>query len=109
MAWTANTAVTAGRAQVMDVLTSPCSIAAWAPVPFEVEGLKGDRLEAGSRARVAGRLAGQELIFEVDVHEAELAAGPSHRSKGDKVPSSGADADHMTLPAISRFQGPPAT
>lgn len=66
----------------MDVLTRPCSIASWAPVPFDVEGLKGDRLETGSRARVAGRLAGKELEFEVDVHEASAdqlrltASGP---------------------------------
>src|SRR6476620_6292123 len=53
MAWTAETA-----------------IASWAPVPFEVEGLKSDRLETGSRARVAGMLAGKELAFDVEVHEA---------------------------------------
>src|SRR5437868_11109556 len=82
MAWTADREVAAGRDQVMDILTRPCSIASWAPVPFEVEGLKGDRLETGSRARVAGRLAGKELIFEVDVHEADegrlrlIAHGP---------------------------------
>ncbi len=71
MAWTANTAIGAAPAQVMDVLTRPCAIASWAPVPFEVEGVQGDRLEAGSRARVAGRLAGKELEFEVHVHEAD--------------------------------------
>ena len=82
MAWTADTAVAAGREQVMDVLTRPCSIASWAPVPFEVEGLKGDRLETGSRARVAGRLAGKELAFDVDVRKASegqlrlIAHGP---------------------------------
>src|SRR5947207_2379504 len=70
MAWTADREVAAGRDQVMDVLTRPCSIAAWAPVPFEVEGLKGDRLETGSRATVRGRLAGQELRFEVNVSHA---------------------------------------
>jgi hypothetical protein len=66
----------------MDVLTRPCSIASWAPVPFEVEGLEGDRLQTGSRARVAGRLAGKELEFQVDVHNASknklrlTASGP---------------------------------
>jgi hypothetical protein len=69
-AWTAHTAIGAGRDQVMDVLTRPCSIAAWAPMPFEVEGLRGDRLETGSHARVAGRLAGKELEFDVSVHQA---------------------------------------
>jgi len=66
----------------MAVLTRPCSIACWAPVPFEVEGLKGDRLETGSRATVRGRLAGQQLAFDVDVRKASrgqlrlTASGP---------------------------------
>jgi hypothetical protein len=71
MAWTANTAVGAGPEQVMDILTRPCAIASWAPIPFEVEGLKGDRLEAGSRAKVAGSLAGRDLEFDVRVHRAD--------------------------------------
>ena len=71
MAWTANTAIATDPAQVMEVLTRPCAIATWAPVPFEVEGLDGDRLETGSRARVAGRLAGKDLAFDVDVVEAD--------------------------------------
>jgi hypothetical protein len=54
----------------MDVLTRPCAISSWAPVPFEVEGLGSDRLETGSRARVAGMLGGKELAFDVEVHEA---------------------------------------
>jgi hypothetical protein len=66
----------------MEILTRPCSIAAWAPVPFEVEGLEGDRLRTGSHARVAGRLAGKELEFDVEVHTASrrnlrlTASGP---------------------------------
>jgi hypothetical protein len=70
MAWTATTAIASGPEQVMEVLTRPCAISAWAPVPFEVEGLNTDRLETGSRARVAGFLAGKELAFDVEVHEA---------------------------------------
>lgn len=54
----------------MDVLTRPCAISSWAPVPFEVVGLHSDRLETGSRARVAGMLAGKELAFDVEVHKA---------------------------------------
>jgi Polyketide cyclase / dehydrase and lipid transport len=71
MAWTANTAIGAAPEQVMNVLTRPCAIASWAPVPFEVEGVTGDRLEAGSHARVAGKLAGKDLEFDVHVHEAD--------------------------------------
>jgi hypothetical protein len=82
MAWTAETAIATGPEQVMDVLTRPCAISSWAPVPFEVEGLLSDRLETGSRARVAGFLAGKELAFDVEVHEASdeslrlTASGP---------------------------------
>jgi hypothetical protein len=71
MAWTANTAIGAAPEQVMDVLTRPGAIASWAPVPFEVEGVKGDRLTTGSHAKVAGRLAGKELEFDVHVHQAD--------------------------------------
>ena len=80
-AWNAHTAIGAAPASVMDVLTRPCSIAGWAPVPFDVEGLAGDRLETGSRARVAGRLAGKELAFAVHVHhvaEDKLRLTASH-------------------------------
>ena len=70
MAWTADTAMNAHPEQVMEVLTRPCAISSWAPVPFEVEGLDSDRLETGSKARVAGYLAGKELAFDVEVHQA---------------------------------------
>jgi hypothetical protein len=82
MAWTANTSIGADPGQVMDVLTRPCAISSWAPVPFEVEGLGSDRLQTGSRARVAGMLGGRELAFDIEVHEASdealrlTAAGP---------------------------------
>src|ERR671933_686029 len=74
MAWTAETAVATDPEQVMEILTRPCAISSWAPIPFEVEGLNSDRLEAGSRARVAGMLAGKELAFDVEVHEASNGA-----------------------------------
>lgn len=70
MAWTADTAIGADPEQVLEVLTRPCAISSWAPLPFEVEGLDSDRLETGSRARVAGRIAGKDLAFDVEVHEA---------------------------------------
>jgi Polyketide cyclase / dehydrase and lipid transport len=76
MAWTAETAIATDPGQVMEVLTRPCAISSWAPVPFEVEGLATDRLETGSRARVAGMLAGKELAFDVEVH---LATGETLR------------------------------
>src|SRR3954463_11139282 len=82
MAWTATAFADADPGQVMDVLTRPCAISSWAPVPFEVEGLDTDRLETGSRARVAGMLAGRELAFDVEVLQANetalrlVASGP---------------------------------
>jgi hypothetical protein len=74
MAWTAETAIASHPVQVMEVLTRPCAISSWAPVPFEVEGLASDRLTTGSKARVAGMLAGKELAFDVEVHEASDGA-----------------------------------
>jgi hypothetical protein len=82
MAWTAEKAVASHPDQVMEVLTRPCAISSWAPVPFEVEGLSSDRLQTGSKARVAGYLGGKELAFDVEVHEASdealrlTASGP---------------------------------
>jgi hypothetical protein len=82
MAWTADTAIGADPEQVMDVLTRPCAISSWAPVPFEVEGLRSDRLETGSKARVAGMFGGKELAFDVEVLKANetefrlFASGP---------------------------------
>src|SRR3954451_11428452 len=74
MAWTADTAIGADTQQVMEVLTRPCAISSWAPVSFEVEGLDSDRLETGSKARIAGKLAGKDLAFDVEVHEASAEA-----------------------------------
>jgi hypothetical protein len=70
--WIAQTAIGADPGEVMLALTDPSAIASWSPVPFEVESLIGSRrrLEAGSRARIAGSLAGKELEFDVEVHEA---------------------------------------
>jgi hypothetical protein len=69
-------------AQVIKLLTEPDAIARWAPVPFEVIELNSGRLVSGSHARVAGRLAGCSVEFDVDVLEASderlelLANGP---------------------------------
>jgi hypothetical protein len=65
--WRSNATVSASPAEVLDLLTAPDAIERWAPVPFEVLELDGPRLESGSHARVAGRLAGRSLEFDVDV------------------------------------------
>jgi hypothetical protein len=80
--WTEQLTSNAAPAAVLEVLTDPSAAARWAPIDFEVRQLDGDRLRAGSRARVAGRLAGREVGFDVEVLAADegrlslLATGP---------------------------------
>ena len=69
--WTATTTVEAPPEAVLDVLTDPEAIASWSPVDFEVTALDADRLSAGVRPRVAGRIGGVSVGFDVEV----LAAG----------------------------------
>ena len=69
--WTATTTAAAHPAAVLDVLTDPDAASRWAPVPFDVDDLDGERLLAGSRAKVSGRLAGRRVGFQVEVHEAD--------------------------------------
>jgi uncharacterized protein YndB with AHSA1/START domain len=69
--WTATTTIAAPPAEVLDVLTDPDACTRWAPIAFQLEELDGARLEAGTRARVAGRLAGRRVGFDVCVHEAD--------------------------------------
>src|SRR5690349_15332722 len=80
--WTSNATVPGSPADILELLTEPDAIARWAPIPFEVVSLDGARLEAGSHVRVAGRLAGRSLEFDVDVLRASderlelVAQGP---------------------------------
>jgi hypothetical protein len=80
--WTTQTTVTGLPDEVLALLTEPDAIARWTPVPFELIDLDTDRLVAGSRARVRGRLAGRTLEFEVEVMAADderlmlVATGP---------------------------------
>jgi hypothetical protein len=69
--WTAKTTVTALPSDVLAQLTSPDAISRWAPVPFDVVDGEGERLRAGARVRVQGRMAGRALEFDVDVAEAD--------------------------------------
>jgi len=62
---------TASAAQVLAVLTDPSAIRSWSPVPFELEGEVGARLETGRRTRVSGSLAGLRVGFDVEVHSAD--------------------------------------
>jgi hypothetical protein len=68
--WTATSTTTASPDAIMAMLTDPDAARRWAPVPFEVEQMDSDRLEAGARARVAGSLGGISVGFDLDVAEA---------------------------------------
>jgi hypothetical protein len=69
----ARTTAQAAPEQVLRVLTDPDAIRDWSPIPFEVEGLKGPTLQAGSLAHVSGSLAGRRVGFDVEVHSADKA------------------------------------
>ena len=58
--------------EVLELLTEPDAITRWAPIAFEVLDLDTDRLRAGTRARVRGALAGRQVEFDVQVHQAHL-------------------------------------
>jgi hypothetical protein len=68
--WTAHTHVEAAPEAVLDLLCSTDACRHWSPVPFDLDGAAGDRLEAGSKVRVSGALAGRRVGFEVEVHAA---------------------------------------
>lgn len=80
--WTARRGFCADADDVLGALTDPATIAEWAPVAFEVDGLAGGCLEAGSRERVSGSIAGIGTTFEIEVMQADrerlelVARGP---------------------------------
>jgi hypothetical protein len=69
--WTEQLTAQAAPAAVLDVLTDPDACGRWAPVPFDVDDDAGARLQAGSRTRVEGRLAGRRVGFDVEVFAAD--------------------------------------
>ncbi len=68
--WTAHKQIAAEPDVVLDVLTDPDACRRWSPVPFDVDAAGADRLAAGTRMRVSGRLVGRTVGFDVEVHEA---------------------------------------
>ena len=60
--WTTTTTVGADPVAVLDVLTDPQACRRWAPVAFNVSGLRDDWLSAGSHARKSppGRLRARQ-------------------------------------------------
>jgi hypothetical protein len=69
--WTASASLDSHPHGVLRALTDPAAIARWAPVNFEVDGLGGRRLGAGSRERVSGSIAGIGATFDVEVIRAD--------------------------------------
>jgi Polyketide cyclase / dehydrase and lipid transport len=98
-AWHSNATVPGSPAEILALLTEPDAIARWAPVPFEVVALDGTRLESGSRARVAGRLAGRSVEFDVDVLRASdehlelVAHGPIYIDVKYRVRPAGSSSE----------------
>jgi hypothetical protein len=68
--WSSSTEVDAQPDRVLGVLLDPEACRRWAPVAFDVDGA-AERLSTGTRARVAGRLLGRELRFDVDILRAD--------------------------------------
>jgi len=71
--WTATAQANATPCDVLQVLTHPEEIRRWSPVEFDLDGLDGRRLAAGTRGRVTGRVAGVTVGFDVKVHAASEA------------------------------------
>ena len=71
--WTATARAKATPGQVLDVLTHLEEIRRWSPVDFEMGDLEGQRLAAGTRGRVTGRLAGVTVGFDVEIRTADEA------------------------------------
>jgi hypothetical protein len=97
-AWIAQTAIGATPTDVLAALTNPDAIMDWSPVDFEVDGLRGNRLETGSNAIVGGRLGGKSLHFDVRVDEASngrLALTATHDSLELEVEYLIEDLDEM--------------
>lgn len=69
--WRAQTTVPAPPEEVLEALTHPAALARWSPVGFDIEELDSTRLRSGTRARVAGCLAGHRVRFDVDVMQAD--------------------------------------
>jgi hypothetical protein len=70
--WRARRGICADPEDVLQALTHPATIAEWAPVSFEVDGLAGSCLEAGSHERVSGSIAGIRTTFEIEVRQADV-------------------------------------
>lgn len=58
-------------AHVLKVLTDPAACGRWAPIAFTTQQACGERLQAGTRSRLQGRIAGRNVSFEIEVLAAD--------------------------------------
>ena len=65
--WTTQTIVDGTPEEVLAVLSDPDRCCRWSPIDFDLQDLDGDRLETGSFALVAGRVAGIAVSFAIEV------------------------------------------
>lgn len=70
--WSTEAWLPAAPLEVLDLLREPEAIARWSPIEFELLEIDGHRLDAGTRARVRGSLAGHGVVFDVRVDQANL-------------------------------------
>jgi hypothetical protein len=86
--------VTAESAYVLQALTDPAACGRWAPVAFTTDQPPGERLQAGTRTSLRGRIAGRTVTFEIHVVAAD-ERGLSLRATGPV----NIDVDYRFTPA----------
>jgi hypothetical protein len=64
---TSSHTATAQPAHVLQVLTDPAACGRWAPIAFTTDHARGERLQAGTRTRLQGAVAGRNVSFEIEV------------------------------------------
>jgi Polyketide cyclase / dehydrase and lipid transport len=69
--WKTRTIVACPPEHVLGALTDPEACRRWSPVDFELEDLDSERLARGARGRVAGRLVGRRVAFDLEVLESD--------------------------------------
>jgi hypothetical protein len=89
--------VSAEPHQVLRVLTDPAACSRWAPIAFTTDHAAGERLQAGTRTRLRGRIAGRNVTFEIHVFAAD-ERGLSLRATGPVR----FDVDYRLTPAARR-------
>ena len=73
--------VSAQSTHVLEVLTDPAACGRWAPIAFTTDQSPGERLQAGTRTTLRGRIAGRNVTFATHVVAAD-ERGLSLRATG---------------------------